>query len=112
LHQSSPVRQPNQLHALRAGLVLARHPDGGWSAPCALGCVGIGWGLQIGGELQDVLLVLRTPEALRAFCGAVQIGLGGGIAAAVGPLGRNATAALHVRTSAVLAAVAHVLSDS
>ncbi|CAN0548133.1 unnamed protein product, partial [Ectocarpus sp. 12 AP-2014] len=33
------------------GLVVARRPDGGWSAPSALGSFGLGWGFQVGGEV-------------------------------------------------------------
>lgn len=40
-----------------AGLVVARTPAGDWSAPCAVSAAGMGWGLQLGGELADVLLV-------------------------------------------------------
>ncbi len=47
-----------------SGLVLARQADGTWSAPCAAACYGLGWGLQVGGELTDLLLVLRNEEAV------------------------------------------------
>lgn len=43
------------------GLVVARRRDGGWSAPSALGSLGLGWGFQIGGEVtmyHSVLLSL------------------------------------------------------
>lgn len=44
---------------LGTGVVLARASDG-WSPPSALGLCGFGWGLQAGGALCDVLIVLRN----------------------------------------------------
>lgn len=82
--------------ALGTGLVVSRQANGSWSAPCAVGCFGVGWGLQLGGELTDLLLVLRTKEAVAAFCGRVQMGVGGNIAAAVGPVGRHAGASMQL----------------
>ena len=48
---------------LGTGVVLARASDG-WSPPSALGLCGFGWGLQAGGALCDVLIVLRNKCAL------------------------------------------------
>jgi len=89
---SLPARPP----APPAGLVVARQPDGSWSPPCAAMCYGVGWGLQLGGELTDVLLVLRTREAVKAFCGNLHLGVGGAASVAVGFLGRQAEAMLHL----------------
>lgn len=47
-----------------AGVVVSRNSAGQWSAPCAVAAAGLGWGLQLGGELTDLVLVLRTPEAV------------------------------------------------
>jgi lipid-binding SYLF domain-containing protein len=78
------------------GLVIARQRDGTWSAPCAAACYGVGWGLQLGSELTDLLLVIRTEEALRAFCSRAHLGLGGSAGLAVGPVGRAADASVRV----------------
>jgi hypothetical protein len=43
------------------GLVLARLPDGSWSAPSAIGTLGASFGAQIGGELTDYFILLNTP---------------------------------------------------
>ncbi|GBF96574.1 hypothetical protein Rsub_09157 [Raphidocelis subcapitata] len=75
-----------------SGLVVARQADGSWSPPCAAACYGVGWGAQIGGELADVLLVLRTDEALSAFCSSAHVGLSGAASASLGPVGRCAQA--------------------
>ncbi|KAL6753055.1 DUF500-domain-containing protein [Haematococcus lacustris] len=94
------------------GLVVARSPEGAWSAPCALACLGLGWGLQLGGELTDLLLVLRTDEAVRAFCGAVHVGLGGSLGVSLGPLGRSADATMLVGSANTSPAAAYAYSCS
>lgn len=76
------------------GLVVARSPGGGWTAPCAVACCGMGWGLQFGGELADMMLVLRTEEQLLACCAGTQLGLGGNLGLSMGPMGRHADAAV------------------
>ena len=35
-------------------------PNGGWSAPSAIASAGMGWGAQIGGELTDFMIIIRT----------------------------------------------------
>ncbi|KAI8090819.1 hypothetical protein BDF21DRAFT_412267 [Thamnidium elegans] len=75
-----------------SGLVVARLPDGSWSAPSALFTGGIGAGGQIGAELTDFVLVLNTKEAVKTFSHFGNITLGGNISIAAGPIGRNAEA--------------------
>ncbi|KAI9270042.1 hypothetical protein EDC94DRAFT_597919 [Helicostylum pulchrum] len=75
-----------------SGLVVARLPDGSWSAPSALLTGGIGAGGQIGAELTDFVLVLNTKEAVKTFSHFGNITLGGNISIAAGPIGRNAEA--------------------
>ncbi|KAG1674919.1 hypothetical protein FOA52_014712 [Chlamydomonas sp. UWO 241] len=73
------------------GVMVARDPTSGeWSAPCAVALLGMGWGLQFGGELADLMLVLRTEQQLRACCAGSQLGVGGNMGLAVGPVGRHA----------------------
>lgn len=72
------------------GLVVARLPDGTWSAPSAIGTVGMGWGAQIGGEVTDYIILLNTQEAVNAFSGQGQLTLGGEVGVAMGPIGRSA----------------------
>ncbi|KXZ54915.1 hypothetical protein GPECTOR_4g987 [Gonium pectorale] len=94
------------------GLVVARTPDGGWSAPCAVSAAGMGWGLQLGGELADVLLVLRSREALSGLCGGLGAGvvLGGAAGLAMGPVGRHADASLVLGASGGAAAYGYSCS--
>jgi len=77
------------------GLVVARLDDGSWSAPSAIAMSGMGWGFQLGGELTDVLLVLTTKGAVRAFCSNAQISIGTELAVSLGPVGRSAGTDVH-----------------
>ncbi|KAJ1452908.1 hypothetical protein M885DRAFT_619514 [Pelagophyceae sp. CCMP2097] len=73
-----------------SGLVIARTPDGGWSAPTAVCTAGAGWGLQIGGEVTDMLVILNSQDAVDAFASTAQLSLGTELSLALGPLGRSA----------------------
>ncbi|CAK9151730.1 unnamed protein product [Ilex paraguariensis] len=74
------------------GLVVARRKDGSWSSPSAISSFGIGWGAQVGGELTDFIIVLRTTDAVKTFCGYGHLSVGAGLSAAVGTVGRAAEA--------------------
>ncbi|KAL3677641.1 hypothetical protein R1sor_027589 [Riccia sorocarpa] len=74
------------------GLVVSRRRDGSWSAPSAIASCGLGWGAQVGGELTDFIIVLRTEEAVKAFSGRVHLSVGAGLSVAAGPVGRAAEA--------------------
>jgi len=76
-----------------SGLVIARLPDGTWSAPSAIATVGGGFGGQIGFELTDFVFILNDPSAVRTFSQAGSVTLGGNVSIAAGPVGRNAEAA-------------------
>lgn len=82
--------------ALGSGLVVAKGEHGAWSPPSALSFASVGWGLQAGGALHDLLIVLRNRAAVQAFCGSIHCGLGGNVSVAVGPLGRQADANMRV----------------
>ncbi|KAI8927738.1 hypothetical protein BC831DRAFT_451398 [Entophlyctis helioformis] len=75
-----------------SGLVVARLPDGSWSAPSAIGTAGMGVGGQIGAEITDFVIILNTDEAVRAFSKGGNVTLGGNLSVAAGPYGRNAEA--------------------
>jgi lipid-binding SYLF domain-containing protein len=77
------------------GLVVAKKPDGTWSAPSAIGTVGLGWGAQIGGEISDFVGVLMSDDAVEAFSGHGQVSLGAEMGLAVGPVGRAGEATLN-----------------
>ncbi|GMP74200.1 hypothetical protein CsSME_00031681 [Camellia sinensis var. sinensis] len=70
------------------GLVIARREDGSWSPPSSISSFGVGWGAQAGGELIDLIIVLRTSDAIKTFSGDVHLSMGAGLSAAVGIVGR------------------------
>ena len=76
--------------SLGSGLVVAKMKNGMWSAPCAVACVGMGWGAQVGGDLTHVVVVLTTPKAVHDMVTSSSIQLGAELGVAVGPIGRGA----------------------
>ncbi|GMI32964.1 hypothetical protein TrCOL_g2964 [Triparma columacea] len=79
---------------LGTGIVISRRGDGTWSPPSAIMLAGCGFGLQAGGEVTDIVIVLTSQSAVNAFSGKGQVSLGAELSIAVGPLGRSAEGAL------------------
>jgi lipid-binding SYLF domain-containing protein len=73
------------------GVVVARTRQG-WSGPSAIGTGGAGFGLQIGAQVSEFVIVLNTDEAIKAFSRGGNVSLGGAISVAAGPVGRTAEA--------------------
>ncbi|XP_072794383.1 SH3 domain-containing YSC84-like protein 1 isoform X4 [Vicugna pacos] len=71
-----------------SGIVLARLPDGKWSAPSAIGIAGLGGGFELGIEVSDLVIILNYDRAVEAFAKGGNLTLGGNFTVAVGPLGR------------------------
>lgn len=80
------------------GLVIARREDGSWSPPSAISSIGIGWGAQAGGEFADLIIVLRSEEAVKTFSSDVHVSFGMGLSAAIGVVGRTAEADVRAGT--------------
>lgn len=70
-----------------SGVVIARLPDGSWSAPSCIGTGGLGWGLQVGADVSDFVIVLNSDEAVRAFSKGGNVTIGGNLSATAGPIG-------------------------
>ncbi|KAF8635959.1 hypothetical protein AX15_000124 [Amanita polypyramis BW_CC] len=70
-----------------SGIVIARLPDGSWSAPSCIATGGLGWGLQVGADITDFVIVLNSEDAVRAFSIGGNVTIGGNISAAAGPIG-------------------------
>lgn len=85
--------------AMGSGLVVVRGDRGDWSPPSALAMASVGWGLQAGGALHDLLIVLRDRAAVQAFCGSIHCGVGGNVSLAMGPVGRQADANMRLGRS-------------
>ena len=73
------------------GVVLARTPTG-WSGPSAIGTGGLGVGFQAGVQVTEHVMILNTPEAIKAFTQGTNFTLGANLSVAVGPVGRSAEA--------------------
>ncbi|BFZ56704.1 hypothetical protein PYCC9005_003752 [Savitreella phatthalungensis] len=86
-----------------SGLLIARLPDGTWSAPSCIGLAGAGVGGQIGLELTDFVMILNSKDAVKAFASLGSITLGGNVSVAAGPIGRNAEASASASHRAVSA---------
>jgi lipid-binding SYLF domain-containing protein len=70
-----------------SGLVISRLPDGSWSAPSCIATGGVGWGLQVGADITDFVIVLNSEDAVRAFSMGGNVTIGGNISATAGPIG-------------------------
>jgi lipid-binding SYLF domain-containing protein len=71
------------------GLIVAKLPDGRWSAPSAIMITGLGWGLQVGAEITEGMLILSTDQAVNTFKSKAQVALGAELGVSVGPIGRG-----------------------
>jgi lipid-binding SYLF domain-containing protein len=58
------------------GLVVARLASGEWSAPTAIGTIGLSWGAVAGVDVTDTIIILNTDDAVTAFSGLGQISVG------------------------------------
>ncbi|KAJ3006569.1 hypothetical protein HKX48_009585 [Thoreauomyces humboldtii] len=75
-----------------SGIVVAKLPDGTWSAPSAIAAAGAGFGAQIGAQLTDCVFILNNEAAVKAFSHGGNLTLGGNMSVAAGPKGRAAEA--------------------
>ncbi|KAJ3016074.1 UNVERIFIED_CONTAM: hypothetical protein HDU68_012439 [Siphonaria sp. JEL0065] len=75
-----------------SGVVIAKLPNGNWSAPSVCKTAGMGIGAMLGAEITDVVMVLNTDDAVAAFHKGENITLGGNLSVAAGPIGRSAEA--------------------
>lgn len=73
------------------GIVVARRGKG-WSGPSAIGTGGAGFGLQVGAQVTEFVIVLNTDNAVKAFSQGGNVSLGADLSVAAGPVGRTASA--------------------
>lgn len=74
--------------------------DGPWSAPIMMASGGGSFGLQIGGQATDFVLLVMNDKGLRSMIGGSKMKLGADASVAAGPLGRSTEAATNLRMSA------------
>ena len=68
-----------------------RHFQGPWSAPSMMALEGASFGLQLGGQATDFVLLLMSPKSAANILNS-KVKIGGDASAAAGPVGRNASA--------------------
>ncbi|KAL7517055.1 hypothetical protein ACHAWX_006539 [Stephanocyclus meneghinianus] len=73
-----------------SGIIIARLPDGTWSAPSAIGVYGLGVGMQFGLEVADYMFILQTKEGVEHFQRGGNFAVGGNIGISVANCGREA----------------------
>jgi lipid-binding SYLF domain-containing protein len=73
--------------------------NGKWGAPTMMALEGGSFGLQIGGEATDFVLLLMSSDSASSILSS-KVKLGGDVSAAAGPVGRNASAETDVAMKA------------
>jgi len=95
----STVRAGFIFGGMRGRGVLSARTDSGWSKPAFLTLTGGSVGLQIGGQAADLILVINDRRGLENLV-SNQFKLGADVAAAAGPIGRDAQAATDLQLRA------------
>ena len=72
---------------------------GAWSAPTMMALEGGSFGLQLGGQATDFVLLLMNSRAASSILSS-KVKLGGDVSAAAGPVGRNASAETDIALNA------------
>ena len=65
--------------------------EGHWGAPTMMALEGGSFGLQLGGQATDFVLLLMSPRSARSILSS-KVKIGGDVSAAAGPVGRTASA--------------------
>ncbi len=74
-----------------SGVLLARGADGTWSYPAFYTLGSVSFGLQVGGQSSDAVLIVMNDKALTALMDD-QVKIGGDLSAAAGPVGTGVEA--------------------
>ncbi len=81
------------------GVVLVKDLNGRWSDPSFLTVAGGSWGLQIGAQSSDLILIFTTRKGIEGLSGG-KVTIGGDISGAVGPVGRQLSGSTDLSFSA------------
>jgi SH3 domain-containing YSC84-like protein 1 len=71
----------------------------GWSAPAPITITGGSWGLQLGGQAVDLVLIVTNEQGMQHLLSS-HFSLGGDASAAAGPVGRDAAADTDIKMRA------------
>ena len=93
------VRAGFVVGGMRGRGIISARTTGGWSAPAFLTMTGGSFGLQIGGQAADLVLVINNRRGLENLV-SNQFTLGADAAVAAGPVGRDAKAATDLQLRA------------
>ncbi len=77
-----------------SGVMLVRSETGVWSYPAFYTLGSVSWGLQIGGSVSQVMLLLMTDRGVKAIVEDKKLKLGADLGVALGPVGGGAEAGL------------------
>src|ERR1700704_578536 len=80
------------------GVATCRTPNG-WSAPAPISITGGSWGLQLGGQAVDLVMVVTNDQGMQHLLSS-KFKLGADASAAAGPVGRDAAAATDIKMRA------------
>src|SRR5437899_4887753 len=73
------------------GVATCRTENGSWSAPAPISITGGSWGLQLGGQAIDLVMVVMNEQGMQHLLSS-KFKLGADASAAAGPVGRDAAA--------------------
>lgn len=73
------------------GVLMTRDPNGVWAGPGFYTLGGVNWGLQAGGQSQEIILVIMTEKGLNAVMNR-RVTLGADLSVAAGELGKGLNA--------------------
>jgi lipid-binding SYLF domain-containing protein len=74
------------------GVMLVRGEDGRWSSPAFYTIGGASWGLQVGGQASELVILVMTEKGVKSIMSR-EVTLGGDAGVAVGELGQGVNAA-------------------
>ena len=77
------------------GLISCRRPQGSWGAPAFFTIGGGSFGLQVGGQEVDLVLLIMNPTGVEGLL-QNKFELGAGAAVSAGPVGRNTSASTDI----------------
>src|ERR1700691_511296 len=81
------------------GVATCRTENGKWSAPAPITITGGSWGLQLGGQAVDIVMVVTNEDGMQHLLSS-KFKLGADASAAAGPVGRDAAADTDVKMRA------------